>query len=462
VLVAAVVWGPDASALRAFSIADSDPSGETGPWRGPQASSTSFGERTGEAIHFGGLSIADTQMRGGVRKQGATGAAPLTWRAVKGARCGPGICLDRAVSRLGASGHALHHVRGVRVVEVKASARDSSTFIGTGAAGVSDVGEGLGDVEWRRDFKERFVVGDVIGEGQQGLVREVVSRDTGRVAAVKVLARDAGVQSRSEESKVRSEARFLQRLQSCPAVARMFGAYEDDEHVYIVMELIDAGSMEDVLEEVERFTEEEAAYLMCGVFGFLAHSHDEGIFYGDVKPANFMLRTAPCQDCAHRCTSGRLRGLVVKAIDFGTCQQRIPGVHFRKRAGSPMYMAPEVFLGRYDVEADLWSAGVMLFQLLSGRLPFVEYGDAGEIVDVGVHLGFSFEGIFWEGVSSEAKDLITKLLVRIPRKRLSAKAALDHSWFKYTLEHMEGRKTGMEESSIVAAPGIVAAEAQRL
>jgi len=306
---------------------------------------------------------------------------------------------------------------------------------------------------WGQDFQERFTVGEVIGEGQQGLVRKVVNRETGAVYAAKVLSRDAaaGMVRVTDAKKARSEANFLHRMQGCPAVARMVGAYEDDQHVYIVMERLDGGTIADNLDNVGRFAETEAAELMRTVFGFLAHSHDLGICYGDVKPENFMLGML-CPTCPQPCNLGRFRGLTVKAVDFGCCQQVVPGVHFRRRAGSPLYMAPEVFLGRYGKEADLWSAGVMLFQLLSGRMPFAEYDEEGEIVDAGFQFGYSFDSEPWETVSSEAKDLVAGLLVRAPTKRLSANQALNHPWFAKAQNCFEDGLTGLEASSIVVAP----------
>ena len=94
----------------------------------------------------------------------------------------------------------------------------------------------------------------------------------------------------------------------------------------------------------------------------------------------------------------------------------------------------------------------MLFQLLSGKMPFAEYDDNGEIVDAGFDLGYSFDSKPWKTVSPEAKDLIAQLLVRIPQKRLSAKQALNHTWFAKTQDSMDDGSAGLEASSIVAAP----------
>jgi len=116
-------------------------------------------------------------------------------------------------------------------------------------------------------------------------------------------------------------------------------------------------------------------------------------------------------------------------------------------------MAPEVFLGRYGIEADLWSAGVMLHQLLSGKMPFAEYDEDGEIIEVGLHLGYSFDDEPWGSVSSEVKDLIAQLLVRAPMKRISAEQALKHPWFTEVVHRLQERDMGQEASSIVTAPG---------
>jgi len=319
----------------------------------------------------------------------------------------------------------------------------------TGLQGVEET-EG---VVWRQDFDARFSLGEVIGEGQQGVVCEVVERETSDVLAVKIVLKDvgAGLGNGMGEKKVRAEANFLKELQDCLAVARLRGAYEDEEHVYIVMERLDGGSIEDKLETMGHFEELEVAELMRAVFGFLAHSHKRSVCYGDVKPANLMLGSLG-ENCLEPCTAGRLKGLSVKAIDFGCCQRAVPGVPFRRRSGSPLYMAPEIFLGRYGVEVDLWSAGVMMYQLISGKMPFAEYDEAGEIVEVGLHFGYSFDDEPWEAVSSELKDLISRLLVRTPRKRISAEQALRHSWFTEVMPHLQASDAGKEASSIVAAP----------
>lgn len=381
---------------------------------------------------------------------GETTRSPLV-RNVKGIEHSARDVASRVPAAV--SGYGLRStLRGVhRESTVVLRAVDSDLLPAQNATG-SEVRDSE-NLVWGEDFEERFSLGEVIGHGQQGLVRKVVRRETGDVYAAKVLSREAsvGLMRDTDEKKMRSEAIFLHKLQGCPVVARMEGAYFDDQHVYIVMERLDGGNIADNLDQGGCFAEKESAELMREVLGFLAHSHELGIFYGDVKPENFMLGML-CQGCPHPCRLGRLQGLTLKAIDFGCCQQVIPGVHFRKRAGSPLYMAPEVYLGRYGKEADLWSAGVMLFQLLSGKMPFAEYDDNGEIVDAGFDLGYSFDSEPWKTVSPKAKDLIAQLLVRIPQKRLSAKQALNHTWFAETQDSMDDGSAGLEASSIVAAP----------
>lgn len=96
------------------------------------------------------------------------------------------------------------------------------------------------------------------------------------------------------------------------------------------------------------------------------------------------------------------------------------------RAGTPYYISPEVLEGNYDESCDIWSAGVILYILLSGVPPF--YGNTDpEILDSVRKGAFSFNIPEFKGVSDQAKDLITKMLVK-PDKRLKAGEVLKEPW----------------------------------
>jgi calcium-dependent protein kinase len=100
----------------------------------------------------------------------------------------------------------------------------------------------------------------------------------------------------------------------------------------------------------------------------------------------------------------------------------------KTRAGTPYYISPDVLMGNYDVSCDMWSAGCMLYILLCGYPPF--YGDDNkEILEMVQKGEFDFDGEEWDDVSSEAKDLIKKLICK-PERRLTAQEALNHKWVK--------------------------------
>ena len=178
--------------------------------------------------------------------------------------------------------------------------------------------------------------------------------------------------------------------------------------------------------------------------------------FSDVKPANFMLKfkldeETNAEDSSHP--------LVVKGIDFG-CSQRLgdPEEHnmLTKRTGTPAYWAPEVFMRYYNHQADVWSCGMMLYEMLVGKLPF--WDDIESCTPKQVHKGVmrgkvSFAGkarqydVYdsldgsqsldsWDaeecdaegncGISPEAQDLILRMLDKNPASRITAEQALEH------------------------------------
>ncbi|MDE2576270.1 MAG: serine/threonine protein kinase, partial [Rhodospirillales bacterium] len=196
-----------------------------------------------------------------------------------------------------------------------------------------------------------------LGRGAMGTVYEgwdpVISR---KVAIKTVRLPDAHDEEAQEElARFKREAQAAGRL-SHPNIVGVFDYGETAEIAYIVMEYIDGQSLKAVLDRKERFPVEEILRVMEQLLSGLQFSHERGVVHRDIKPANIML------------TSGGQ----VKIADFGIA--RIESSSMTQAGtvlGTPAYMSPEQFMGQtVDARTDIYSSGVMLYQLLTGERPF--------------------------------------------------------------------------------------------
>ena len=147
----------------------------------------------------------------------------------------------------------------------------------------------------------------------------------------------------------------------------------------------------------------------------LAHCHACNVVHRDIKPENLILdKKGP--------------DAIIKIIDFGTSQVFDPKKKMRQSYGSPYYIAPEVIKGSYDSKCDIWSCGVILYVLLTGKPPFNGVHDE-EILDAVAIGQIPYNVPELNGVSQKCKDLMKKMMEYIPKNRFSAKACLEHSVF---------------------------------
>jgi calcium-dependent protein kinase len=151
----------------------------------------------------------------------------------------------------------------------------------------------------------------------------------------------------------------------------------------------------------------------------VAYCHENGVIHRDLKPENILIENSEEKDKEF---------FHIKVIDFGTCEI-LKKKKLTEQIGTSFYIAPEVIKNSYNEKCDLWSCGVILYILLCGSPPF--YGkNEKEIFKKIIEGNFTFRHKIWNKISSEAKNLVLKLLQVNPDKRLSAKEALEDIWFK--------------------------------
>ncbi|WOL08930.1 calcium-dependent protein kinase 10-like [Canna indica] len=263
------------------------------------------------------------------------------------------------------------------------------------------------------NLKDIYSLGKKLGQGQFGTTFLCVEKATGKEYACKSILKRKLVTDDDVED-VRREIQIMHHLSGHSNVISIKGAYEDAVAVHLVMELCAGGELFDRIVQKGHYTERKAAELARVIVGVVEACHSLGVMHRDLKPENFLF-------------VNQMEDAALKTIDFGLSIFFQPGEIFTDVVGSPYYVAPEVLKKRYGPEADVWSAGIIIYILLCGVPPFWAESEQGIFEEV-LHGTLDFQSEPWPSISESAKDLVRRMLVRDPKKRLTAHEVLCHPW----------------------------------
>ncbi|KAA8491510.1 Calcium-dependent protein kinase 12 [Porphyridium purpureum] len=272
------------------------------------------------------------------------------------------------------------------------------------------------DVAKDRHFEKHFSQGMVIGEGTFATVKMCYRASDKQVFAVKLVSKQ---RADAEEIKlIRREVSCHQRVSGHPNVVQMVDVFEDKEYLYVVLEYM-MKDLFDMQTDKGTFNERETMQIMHDLLTSLKFCHERLVVHRDVKPENLF------------CTRERWPARI-KLADFGLGRFFDEGTDWGNMSsfvGTNEYAAPEVIRQKpYGCGCDVWSAGVIMFELLTGRKPFAGATEAELLKNV-CEAPVDMQDRKIVNLSNSGKSLLLGLLHKNQFKRLSALGALNHEWF---------------------------------
>lgn len=266
-------------------------------------------------------------------------------------------------------------------------------------------------------FHDDYLFGEVLGKGSFSLVVSATHKKTRELYAVKIVKK-LGI-SNEDLQYLKREIEILQILNEeyHKNVLKLIDVYDDPSSYNIVTELVRGGELFYKIVNKIYYTEKEARDTSKIIFEAIQHFHSLKVVHRDLKPENLLLRS-PDNDS----------DIIVS--DFGFATRFVNDNCLKTFCGTPDYVAPEIISKvPYGTKADIYSAGVIVYVLLCGQLPFPgdDYQEKGFSIR---NRDVEFEYKYFYNVSEEAIDFVRKVLVKDPKKRMSVDEALNHKWFK--------------------------------
>ena len=278
-----------------------------------------------------------------------------------------------------------------------------------------------------------YKYGRLIGQGAFGKVNIGLNVLSGRIVAVKSFIKDE-LKNSQNMSKILYETNLMRKLNH-PNITKILETFEDDKFILIIMEYINGGNLFSFVKKRRKLSEKISKFLFRQIILGIQHIHSKKIVHRDIKLENILI------DLNNK----------IKICDFGIgimLESEDELIH--DQCGTPMYMAPEIILnskkgGYKGFPVDIWSAGIALYIMLSGTLPFNfknnREKNEGDISGNGISLSNNnnYELQYSiinknpkkiKKISSEARDLLNGLLNKDPTKRLTIDEILNHPWLK--------------------------------
>uniref|UniRef100_A0A0N4ZG92 SNF-related serine/threonine-protein kinase n=1 Tax=Parastrongyloides trichosuri TaxID=131310 RepID=A0A0N4ZG92_PARTI len=247
-----------------------------------------------------------------------------------------------------------------------------------------------------------------IGKGHFAVVRLAKHVFTGERVAIKVI--DKTKLDHMSTNHIMQEVRCMKLVQH-PNIVRLYEVIDTQTKLFLILELGDYDMFDYIMKNSEKgCNEQQAQHYFSQIIKAIDYCHALRVVHRDLKPENVVFFE---------------KLGMAKVTDFGFSNLYTPGETLKTSCGSLAYSAPEILLGdSYEATAvDVWSAGVLLYMLLCGRLPFQEATD-GETLTKILDCKYSIP----DNISKEAKSLISRMLVRDPRKRATMTEIIQHPW----------------------------------
>ncbi|XP_055993038.1 myosin light chain kinase 3 isoform X3 [Sorex fumeus] len=251
---------------------------------------------------------------------------------------------------------------------------------------------------------------EVLGGGRFGQVHKCTEKSTGLSLAAKIIK----VKSAKEREDVKNEINIMNQLSHVNLI-QLYDAFESKNSFTLIMEYVDGGELFDrITNEKYHLTEMDVILFTKQICEGVHYLHQHYILHLDLKPENIL--------CVNQ------TGHQIKIIDFGLAKRYKPREKLKVNFGTPEFLAPEVVNYEFvSFPTDMWSVGVITYMLLSGLSPFLGETDA-ETMNFIVNCSWDFDADTFEGLTEEAKDFVSRLLVKEKSCRMSATQCLKHEW----------------------------------
>jgi diguanylate cyclase (GGDEF)-like protein len=278
----------------------------------------------------------------------------------------------------------------------------------------------------------RYEIIDELGRGAMGIVYKAHDPLIERAVAIKAI----NLEPLSAKEKVEFETRFYQEAKAAghlnhPNIVTIYDLGKSGDIAYIAMELMQGRELQDIIDKVSRLSIEDALDIAIQVASGLSYAHQHGIIHRDIKPTNIMV----------------LGNNHAKIADFGIA--KMPTALAQTRTGliigSPLYMSPEQIESRsVDARSDIFSLGIVLYQMLTGRLPFMGETPSSVMFQIVHHVPDKPSDI--NPQVTEALDAIVfKCLAKNPEDRYKNAAELAENLRLYRDERLRAKAVGAED-----------------